>query len=99
MTGPHQIIGGYDQEDLRPVYIAPWKPTLRVVATQAPTDASRYHEQPKKHLQEGTTPLLPDPKMDLGFPPVFEQGSTGQGHDDASKKVTAASNVAVVSIT
>lgn len=35
--------------------------------------------------------------MDLGFPPVLEVGEHEQGHDDASKKVTAPTGVAVVS--
>lgn len=37
--------------------------------------------------------------MDLGFPPVFEVGKHERSHDDASKKVTAPTGVAVVSIT
>jgi hypothetical protein len=41
-------------------------------------------------------PPLPDPRMDLGFPPVLKAGKLGQGHNDAFKKVTAPIGVAVV---
>jgi hypothetical protein len=57
-------------------------------------------EQPKQRLQGGNdigVPPPPYPRTDLGFPTVLEAGEHGQGHDDASKKVTAPTGVAVVS--
>lgn len=57
-------------------------------------------EQPKQCLQGGNNIVvlpLPDPMMDLGFPSVLEAGEHEQGHDDASKKVTTSTGVAVVS--
>jgi hypothetical protein len=36
--------------------------------------------------------------MDLGFPPVLEAEKLGQGYNDAFKKVTAPTGVAVVSM-
>jgi hypothetical protein len=56
---------------------------------KAPTDAPRIPRTTQ------ATPLLslPDPKMDLGFPPVHEAGKLGQGHNDAFKKVTAPTGI------
>lgn len=57
-------------------------------------------EQPKQRLQGGNdivVPPPPDPRTDLGFPPVLEAGEHEQGHDNASKKVTAPTGVAVIS--
>jgi hypothetical protein len=60
-------------------------------------------KQTKQRLQKGNNiivaPPLPNLKMDVGYPLVLNAGKHKQGHDDASKKVTTHTCIAIVNLT
>jgi hypothetical protein len=83
------------------VYIAPRKPTLRAAADTdyiwRTEDSTSHQDDASKEVTTQPRHRRPIRRLDLGFPPVLEAGKHGQRHDDASKKVTAPTGVAVVS--